>query len=79
MYNSIRNGSGLINNRLVKNRKTANLISNLNINNLNNEKINDDNKKYKKDINNSKNELSHTRIVDFQYNCIPFVYRLYPL
>ena len=60
MYNSIRNGSGLINNRLVKNRKTANLISNLNINNLNNEKINDDNKIYKKDINNSKNELNYT-------------------
>ena len=34
MYNRIRNESSLISNRLIKNRKTANLISNINLNNL---------------------------------------------
>ena len=34
MYNRIRNESSLISNRLIKNRKTANLISNINLNTI---------------------------------------------
>jgi len=58
MYNSNnRNESALISNRLVKNRKSANLISN--VNNLNNSNNNGDSKIYNnKDINNSINNKS---------------------
>ena len=49
IYNRIRNESGLISNRLIKNRKTANLISNINLNNSN---MNSD-FFYNKEINNS--------------------------
>ena len=54
MYNRIRNESGLISNRLIKNRKTANLISNINLNNSN---MNSD-FFYNKEINNSTNNKS---------------------
>ena len=54
MYNRIRNESGLISNRLIKNRKTANLMSNINLNNSN---MNSD-FFYNKEINNSTNNKS---------------------
>ena len=54
MYNRIRNESSLISNRLIKNRKTANLISNINLNNSN---MNSD-FYYNKEINNSTNNKS---------------------
>ena len=57
MYNSNKNDSSLISNRLVKNRKTANIISN--VNNLNNNSNNNiDSKIYSREINNSTNNKS---------------------
>ena len=59
MYNRIRNDSALISNRLIKNRKTANIMSTININNYNNNSnINADSRFYNKEINNSTNNKS---------------------
>ena len=56
IYNSIRNDSSLISNRLIKNRKTANILSNINLNN--NSNMNADSRISHQEINNSTNNKS---------------------